>query len=102
MGESERQTAKENVAYIKEYSLTRTLCRSFTTFADDFKCSALYAKWNKSQGRLKISLIDIQRLKSRLVLKVQTTDRVSKCRVSGLSYPAVAVSEGALQQPMAL
>lgn len=45
---------------------------------------------------------DNQRLKSKLVLRVQTTNTVVKCGVSGLSYSAVAVSEGVLQQPMTL
>lgn len=49
-----------------------------------------------------MSLIDNQRLQSKLVPRVQTTNTVVKCGVSGLSYSAVAVSEGVLQQPMTL
>lgn len=67
-----------------------------------FKIFRPFHQWNKSQGCLKMSLIDNQRLKSKLVLRVQTTNTVVKCGVSGLSYSAVAVSEGVLQQPMTL
>lgn len=47
-------------------------------------------------------LLDKQRPKSRLELKLQTTNTVTDCGMSGLSYTALAVNERLLKQPMAL
>lgn len=46
-------------------------------------------------------IVDNQRPKSRLKVKLQTTNKVN-CGVLGLSYTAMAVNERLLKQPMAL